>query len=308
MEYYLARFDPFPDISLYSLLQDKLPAEKLSMLPKGFEVIGEIAIISIPEALEPEKYMIAQAFSSLRKDVKTVLRKVHKIEGTARVADFELLLGDRTTTIHRENGCIFELDITKTFFSGKMHYERDRIVSLVKDGENVLVLFAGVGTFLIPIKKKKNVNITGLDNNRTACQFLRKNLELNSIEANIVHGDGRQMNNLFKTSFDRIVMPTPYGQDFFLDFVRSLLRPGGHVNFYTFKKDFEIPHFKHLLEVKGWNIGFSRDCGNVAPRVKRYVFDLKRSSRDPEIKTFLSFYNVIETNGNPYNQEFKISR
>jgi len=262
-------------MSLHSLLQDKLTPEKLSLLPKGFEVIGDIAIISIPDALEDEKDIIAQAFSSLRKDVKTVLRKLHKIEGSARVAEFELLLGDKTTTMHKENGCIFKLDVTKTFFSGKMHYERDRIVHKVKDGEDVLVLFAGVGTFLIPIKKKKNVNITGLDNNPDACQYLRKNLELNHIEANIVHGDARQINNLFKTSFDRIVMPAPYGQDFFLEIGHSILRSGGYIHLYTFKKDFEIPHFKYLLEEKGWNIDYFRDCGNVAPRVKRYVFDLK---------------------------------
>jgi tRNA (guanine37-N1)-methyltransferase len=262
-------------MSLHSILQDKLTPEKFSLLPKGFEVIGDIAIISIPPALEDQKYIIADAFSYLRKDVKTVLRKLHKIEGSARVADFELLLGDRTTTIHRENGCLFELDVTKTFYTGKMHYERARITNKVEDGEIVLVLFVGVGAFLIPIKKKKNVNITGLDNNRNACQFLRKNLELNHIEANIVHGDARQLNNLFKMSFDRIVMPTPYAQDFFLDIAHSILRPGGYVHFYTFKKDFEIPHFKHLLIEKGWNINFFKDCGNVAPRVKRYVFDLK---------------------------------
>jgi tRNA (guanine37-N1)-methyltransferase len=262
-------------LSLHSLLQTKLPPEKLLHLPKGFEVIGDIAIISIPPPLELEKYIIAEAFSALRKDVKTVLRKRHKIEGSARIADFELLLGDRTTTIHNENGCTFQLDVTKTFYSGKMHYERDRVAQKVKDGENVLVLFAGVGTFLIPIKKRKDVNITGLDNNRDACQFLQKNLELNHIEANIVYGDARQINNLFKVSFDRIVMPAPYGQDFFLDIAHSILRPGGYVHFYTFKKDFEIPHFKRLLEKKGWNIDFFRDCGNVAPRVKRYVFDLK---------------------------------
>ncbi len=51
-------------MSLHSLLQDKLPPEKLLLLPKGFEVIGDIAVISIPSALEDEKYIIAEAFSS----------------------------------------------------------------------------------------------------------------------------------------------------------------------------------------------------------------------------------------------------
>ncbi|MCX9084185.1 MAG: class I SAM-dependent methyltransferase family protein [Candidatus Methanoperedens sp.] len=262
-------------MSLHSLLKDKLSSEKLLLLPKGFEVIGDIAIISIPPPLEEDKYIIAQEFSTFRKDVKTILRKLHKIEGSARVADFEILIGNRTTTRHRENGCIFELDVTKTFYSGKMQYERDRIANNAKDGENVLVMFAGVGTFLIPIKKNKNVTITGLDNNLDACRFLQKNLELNHTMANIILADARQINSIFETTFDRIVMPAPYGQDIFLDIVRSILSPGGYVHFYTFKKDFEIPHFKHLLEEKGWNIDFFRDCGNVAPRVKRYVFDLK---------------------------------
>jgi tRNA (guanine37-N1)-methyltransferase len=261
-------------MSLHSLLQNKLSPEKLALLPKRFEVIGDIAIINIPPALDTEKYLIAEALSIHRKDIKAVLRKLKKIEGAARIADFELLLGDRTTTLHRENGCVFFLDVTKTFFSGKMYYERGRIAQKVNDGEDVLVLFAGVGPFLIPIKKQRNVNITGLDNNREACTFLRQNLELNNIEATIILGDARHINNLFKKSFDRIVMPAPYGQDFFLDFVRSVLKPGGYVHFYTFKKDFEIPHFRRLLEEKGWVIDFSRDCGDVAPRVKRYVFDL----------------------------------
>ncbi|MDL5501679.1 MAG: class I SAM-dependent methyltransferase family protein, partial [Candidatus Methanoperedens sp.] len=119
------------------------------------------------------------------------------------------------------------------------------------------------GPFLIPIKKQRNVNIIGLDNNREACAHLRKNIELNHIEANIILGDARNVTKLFKTRFDRIVMPAPYGQDFFLDLAQSVLKQGGYVHFYTFKKDFEITHFRRLLEEKGWFIDFSRDCGNV---------------------------------------------
>jgi len=80
-------------MSIRSLLQDKLPPEKLALLPRGFEVIGDIAIINIPPALDNEKRVIAEALSIQMKDIKTVLRKLNKIEGSARVADFELLLG-----------------------------------------------------------------------------------------------------------------------------------------------------------------------------------------------------------------------
>ena len=187
------------------------------------------------------------------------------------------MLGNSTTTIHRENNCVFYVDVSKTYFSSKMYYERNRIAQKVNDGEVILVLFAGVGPFLIPIKKKKNVRITGLDNNPDACTFLKKNLEINNVEADIILADANSIRHIFKEPFDRIVMPAPYGQDHFLNLARSILKPEGIIHFYTFKKDFEIAHFKKLLFESGWHIDFYRGCGEVAPRVKRYVFDLRKN-------------------------------
>ncbi len=262
-------------MSLKDLLKDILPEEKLSVLPGGFEVIGNIAIINLPPQLDNEKYVIAGAVASHRNDVKTVLRKINKLTGTQRVGEFELLIGSGTSTIHRENDCIFHVDLSKAYFSGKLAYERNRIARLVKEGEDILVLFCGVGPFLIPIKKKKNVNIVGLDNNPDACSYFKKNAEANNVVADIILGDAESMSNIFKKNFDRIVMPTPYGQDYFLNFASTRLKPGGIIHFYTFKKDFEVPHFKKLLEEHGWHIDYYRNCGDVAPRVSRYVFDLR---------------------------------
>ncbi|MCX9074263.1 MAG: methyltransferase domain-containing protein [Candidatus Methanoperedens sp.] len=261
---------------LRDFLKDRLTEEKLSLLPKGFEVIGDIAILSIPKLLEDEKYQIAQALLLHRKDVKVVLRKTSKLDGIKRVGEFEMLLGNRTTTLHRENGCVFFLDLAKTYFSGRMYFERNRVAQKVNDGEDILVLFCGAGPFLIPIKKIRNVNITGLDSNPDACALFRKNTQHNDTYADIILGDANSMASLFKKGFDRIIMPAPYGQDHFLNLACEVLKPQGVVHFYTFKKDFEISHFKRLLEEKGWEIEFYRDCGDVAPRVKRYVFDLRK--------------------------------
>jgi tRNA (guanine37-N1)-methyltransferase len=263
-------------VSLKDLLKDRLPQEKLSLLPGGFEVIGDIGILNIPSALDDEKYLIAQELASHRKDIRTILRKVNMLKGEKRIGEFELLFGNTTGTLHRENGCVFQVDIAKTYFSGKLAFERNRISEKAKDGEDILVLFCGVGPFLIPIRKRRNVNITGLDNNPDACALFRKNAELNNIGADIILGDANLMANLFKKTFDRIVMPAPYGQDHFLMLACPILKPGGTIHFYTFKKDFEIQHFKRLLEENGWHIDFYRDCGGVAPRVRRYVFDMQK--------------------------------
>lgn len=262
-------------MALRDILKEKLPEERLRLIPKGFEVIGDIAIINLPPSLYTEKYVVAQGLVSHRKDIGVVLLKKNRLSGEKRIAEFEILLGNRTTTLHRENGCMFHVDIAKTYFSGKMYFERERIVRKVNDGEDILVLFCGVGPFLIPIAKKKDVRIVGLDNNPDACTLLRKNAELNEIEADIVIGNANSMNSLFRKDFDRIVMPAPYGQDHFLDIASTLLKSGGTVHFYTFKKDFELPHFRKVLQERGWHIDFFRDCGDVAPRVSRYVFDLE---------------------------------
>jgi tRNA (guanine37-N1)-methyltransferase len=245
-------------------------------VPKGFEVIGDIAILNLPPSLYDKKHLFAQAIVSHNKNLKVVLLKKNKLAGEKRIAEFEILIGDRTTTIHKENDCLFNVDIARTYFTGKLYFERSRIAGEVEYGEEILVLFCGVGPFLIPIAKKKRVNIIGLEKNPFACALFRNNAGLNHIDSDIILGDANSIFNIFKKDFDRIVMPTPYGQDHFLSLARPLLKPGGTVHFYTFKKDFEISHFKRLLEELGWHIDFCRDCGSVAPRVSRYVFDLRK--------------------------------
>jgi tRNA (guanine37-N1)-methyltransferase len=278
-------------MSLRDLLKNRVASEKLSHLPKGFEVIGDIAIISIPPSLEREKYAIAEALASHRKDVKVVLRKKNKLQGPERVREFEVLLGNRTVTMHRENGCVYQVDLSRTYFSGKMAFERSRIVKKVKNGEQVLVLFCGVGPFLIPIKKYRDVFVIGLDNNPDACSLCRKNAEINGTDADVILADANSMDVLFKKKFSRIIMPGPYGQDSFLNLARNILEPDGMIHFYTFKKDFEIPHFRRLLIERGWRICMYRNCGSVAPRVNRYVFDLKKNGKDQGMVYYLQLSN-----------------
>lgn len=261
-------------MSLKELLKGDLPENRLPELPNGFEVIGDIAIVNLPRSLDNYRHLIAKAIVSHRKDVRTVLCKINKLKGEKRIAGFEILSGTGTETFHRENNCTYFLDVTRTYFSTRLAYERNRIADIVSNGEDILVMFCGAGPFLIPIKKKNDVRITGIDNNPDACYYLKKNLDINNVEGNVILSSA--LNNIFKRPFDRIVMPTPYGQDYFLDNARDLIRQGGIVHFYTFKKDFEFEHFRKLLEKRGWKIIFTRKCGNVAPRVARYVFDMEK--------------------------------
>ena len=82
--------------------------------------------------------------------VKSII-KIDRIEGQKREPTVSLLYGRETETIHKENGCLFNLDLSKVMWAKGNNNERLRIAKLVKDGETVVDMFAGIGYFSIPI-------------------------------------------------------------------------------------------------------------------------------------------------------------
>ena len=57
-----------------------------------------------------------------------------------------------------------------------------------------------------------------------------------------------------------------------------LVKNGGMIHFYTFKTKEEIAELILSFEKEGLKTVFSRRCGNIAPGVYRWVFDLKKIS------------------------------
>ena len=83
-------------------------------------------------------------------NVKSII-KIDKIDGQKREPTISLLYGDETETIHKENGCLFNLDLSKVMWAKGNNNERLRIAKLVSKGESVVDMFAGIGYFSIPI-------------------------------------------------------------------------------------------------------------------------------------------------------------
>lgn len=260
---------------LHTLLKSSIPEDKLRQLHKGYEVVGKIAIVNVPAILEDYKYDIAEAVASFH-DTTTVLRKLDKIKGELRVADFEVLFGDGVDTIHKENGCAYCVDVTRAYFSTRQYSARMRIAECARDGEDILCLFAGVGPYVIPVAKRHAVRIVAVEINNVACRHLMKNTKLNRVSdsVDVVCADAVAVGSMLRAQFDRIIMPTPYGCDFFLDTVLSILKPGGMVHFITFKGHGEVDEFASGLVDKGVEVQYMKRVGNVAPGVGRYVLDL----------------------------------
>ena len=273
----------------------------LHMVPKRFDYVGNIAVISIPVELEAYKEAIASKLLSMRGNTQAVLNKVSKLEGEHRVADFELLLGETTETIHRENGYTYKLDVKKVFFNPRLYSERGRIASKIVPGERIIIPFAGVGPFVLPAAGK-GARVYAIEINPDACAFLNENIRINRLggQITVIQED---FENLFRTEnilftengfqncpssgeeknkalqvpdsrFDRAIVPTPYGMDYFLSKISKLVKKGGYIHFYTFKAESQIPELIENYEKMDLEVEFYRRTGNVAPGISRWVFDL----------------------------------
>ncbi len=259
-------------------LTGAMPKDCLERLSDRFQVIGDIAIISLDPSLAPYKKTVAQAVLSSGKSIHTVLNKTSKLHGDERVAGFEFLAGrDNTVTTHREFGFLYDLDVSTVFFSSRLGYERMRIARQVKPREDVLLPFAGVGPFAVHLAAR-GARVLAIEKNREACRYLRKNARLNRVDKMIaiVNADAFQMARFLRTDYHRAVIPAPYGRDDILETALPLVRPGGRLHIYTFKKRQQIELLSKGYEDLGLEVIRSRRCGNVAPGVSRWVFDLAK--------------------------------
>jgi len=226
--------------TLPELLKGELPQDLLDKLPRALDVVGDIAIIEIPPELEPHKIIVGQAILKVHRNLRTVLAKVGAISGVFRLRSVEFLVGEnRTTTLHKEYGCSYYVDVAKAYFSPRLSQEHWRVASLVQNGETVADLFAGVGPFAVPIAKScKDAKIYAVDINPEAVEYLKKNIKLNKVENRVVPlvGDARKLvNEQLSGIADRVIMNLPETAYEFVDVAcKTIKSTGGLIHFYGF--------------------------------------------------------------------------
>jgi tRNA (guanine37-N1)-methyltransferase len=222
------------------LLEETLSPHLLASLPRAIDFVGDIAIIEVPPELDAYRNIIGEAVLKTHKNVRTVVAKAGAVSGTYRLRKLSVIAGEtKTETIHKEHGCQYYLDLAKAYFSPRLSHEHKRVAFLVKEGETVLDLFAGVGPFAILIAKThENVKVYAVDINPYAVEFLRRNIRLNRVESKVhpILGDAKQVvHERFCGVADRIIMNLPEKATEFVDAACKALKPtGGVVHFYSF--------------------------------------------------------------------------
>ncbi|WP_297465161.1 class I SAM-dependent methyltransferase family protein [Thermococcus sp.] len=211
----------------------EVPEELRPLLPSSFDIIGDIAIIELPEELMPCGRAIGEAILKVHRHIKAVFAKGGKVEGEYRVRELIHLAGEnRTVTIHRENGIRLRIDVARVYFSPRLATERMRVFERAQPGEIVFDMFAGVGPYSILLAKKARL-VFAVDLNPWAVCYLEKNVRLNRVNNVIpILGDVRKVAGKIKA--DRVIMNLPKFADRFLREAMLSVRPGGTIHYYGF--------------------------------------------------------------------------
>ena len=216
----------------------RVPDALRSQLPTSFDVIGDIAVLKIPEPLVPHRAEIARAILQWNRTVKVVAQD-RGVTGEFRIRKLEILAGEsRTTTVHTEHALRYRVDVARAYFSPRLGSERARVADQVHPGEAVADPFAGVGPYAILIARRRQPSrVVASDANPVAVDLLRHNVAANRADrVETREGDAREVLRA-NAPLDRIILDLPHSaMDFLPDALRSL-RAGGTVHVYAILED-----------------------------------------------------------------------
>ncbi|XP_073427187.1 tRNA (guanine(37)-N(1))-methyltransferase [Dendrobates tinctorius] len=237
-----------------------------AVLPKGQDVptsfsrVGHIAHMNLRDHQLPYKNLIGQVILDKNPGITSVVNKTNTIDSTYRNFQMEVLAGEENMmTKVKENSVTYEFDFSKVYWNPRLSTEHDRITGILKSGDLVFDVFAGVGPFAIPAAKKSCI-VYANDLNPESYRWLVHNCKLNKVDRKVqaFNTDGREfirtvvkneLSKHMKSSPDgkkrlHIVMNLPALALEFLDTFRHLLPEQPHneillptVHCYGFSKD-----------------------------------------------------------------------
>ena len=241
------------------MLNDTLTEEELSILPRGFQTLGNIIILKLkPKLLEKSK-LIGQTYLDLLPKIRSVYINKGRIIGSFREPEnIEFLAGEDNPIVkHKEHGIIYRFDITKIMFSKGNLNERRILATLIKKGEIVVDMFAGIGYFSLPIAKHSEVGqIYSIELNPTSFKTLVENIKINHLEEKItvINGDcKKEVLELSRSGIraDRVIMGVfPAPKDYIKEAL-DLTKEEGTIYHYegVVEKEAYISLFKEFEEI-----------------------------------------------------------
>ena len=172
--------------------------ERPTRATRGFQRLGDLVLFHGPR---PDDAAVRDAVACC--SPRGVLW-VRGHAGVERVPGVEVLCGEGGEVVHRENGLVYRLDPSRVMFSGGNREEKARLARMVRPGERMADLFAGIGYFTLPAARA-GAGVHAMEINPVAFGYLERNLALNGLTDRIdaVCGDCR---DLISGVYDRLVL------------------------------------------------------------------------------------------------------
>ncbi len=188
------------------------------------KVIGDILVVK-GDVEDPNKLLETPGVNRIV--------KLGRINGFKREPEVEVIVGDGTETIHRENKCFFKLDVSRIMWSKGNTTERKRMSKIAGEGEIVVDMFAGIGYFSIPMAVHSNpAKIYAIEINPVSHGYLCDNINLNRVDGVIepIMGDCRE--HAPNGIADRVLMGYIGNTHDYLDVAMNVLKKGGIIHYH----------------------------------------------------------------------------
>jgi tRNA wybutosine-synthesizing protein 2 len=242
-------------------------------MPRGYQRVGRVLLLRLPPELDPYGAFLAEAWCE-ELGVETVLAHRGPIQGELRRPRVERLGGGSTETEVVEHGSRWRLDAARLMFAAGNRTERLRFARLVRPGERVADLFAGIGYFTVPAARAcPEASFVSVEKNPVAYSYLEENVRRNRLEGRVrcVLGDNRSA-PLEAASFDRVLLGyLPSAVPWVGRAVRLLGPRGGalHVHLVTDARDAAAEAARTVSEELG-RLGVRTAGAPAAREVKPY--------------------------------------
>ncbi len=253
------------------------------LLPRAFDVVGDIVLVRLPPELTPRQGEVGSALLRFVPGARLVGAD-HGVQGPERRREVVRIAGSGPwRTQHRENGLEFDVDVQRAYFSPRLAREHARVADACPPGARVYDLCCGVGPFAITIAHRPGgAQVAAVDSNPAAIELLRGTSARYGLEARVRPIEGRVEEFVARAGpVERVILNLPHEGIKYLASVGNVVSPAGRLFYYEVTaREAATDRPNALLEVLGgpqrWRLVDSHVVHPYSPAADLTAFQFER--------------------------------